>query len=104
MRKWDERMRGAFSPRTIPPQSSMARCVHPWSNARLSRSPDRAARTTSWYLTGGQVGFFQSTVRGDFLRAAARDDTAAFDDVGAVGERERKAGHLVDEQDGGGFG
>ena len=39
----------------------------------------------------------------DFARGPRGDDATSLDDVGAIGEREREARHLVDEQDGDAF-
>ena len=51
-------------------------------------------------LARAEIRFFKSAVGGDFRRATARRDAPAFDHVGAIGQRERQACHLVDEQDG----
>src|SRR5207245_3933932 len=50
-------------------------------------------------LIYSEVGFFEGTVGGDFMRRARGDNAPAFDDIGAIGEREGEPGHLVDEQD-----
>src|SRR3954469_12888424 len=65
--------------------------------------PPPMMRTSCIALVYGQVCLLQRAGGGDFARRAGSDDAPAFDDVSAIGERERKARHLVDEEDGGGF-
>src|SRR5258708_21890177 len=50
-------------------------------------------------LVYGQVGLLERAVGGDFTRRTGGDDAPAFDDIGAIGEREGESGPLVDEQE-----
>src|SRR3954468_1707174 len=66
--------------------------------------PPPMMRTSCTCLVYGEVRLLQRTGGGDFARRARGDDAPALDDVRAVGEREREARHLVDQQDRGRLG
>src|SRR5881394_4417940 len=73
------------------------------ASSRAAVSPPMPAPTIRTSCTSGvycEVGLLQRAVARDFARRARRDHAPAFEHVGVVGQRQREAGHLVDEQDG----
>src|ERR1044071_9233523 len=87
---------------TCGADSNTRQAMPRWCSSSASVSPPMPApmmRMSSIFLVYCEVRLFEGPVADDFIGAAARDDAPAFDDVGTIGQREREARHLVDEQD-----